>query len=199
MARRKWLAVPAALAALSLGCALFSPIVQQPQPSLRATLTPSLSDEPPSSTPVLLLTYISEQAHFLIQYPQGFELYVAEKPSVDGVIVANPNSIAILSPTSPNYLLTIERFPLAGSTSLIDFILDTPCIADPAVSQQLIFANETALFYPHTTCGPYGSSLMFLLHGEDGYLITIESHTRYEDIAGSVMSVLSTLQWIADQ
>jgi hypothetical protein len=199
MAGRPWLAALAAFSTLPLACALFSPILTQSQPTPQTGLTPSPSDQRASSTPVFLLTYVSEQGHFLIQYPQGFNIYVGERPSVDGVIVASPNSISILSSTSPNYLLTIELFPLARTGSLIEFVSDTPCIPDRALGQQLTVANEMALFYPQTTCGPYGSSLLFLLHGEDGYLITIESHNPYEHIAGSVMNVLSTLQWTADQ
>jgi len=199
MARRQWLTALAAFSTFAMGCALLSPILQQSPPTLQPAPTPSSSEQLPPSTPVLLLTYASEQGHFLIQYPQGFTLFIGEKPSADGVLVANPNSISILSSTSPNYLLTIEHFPLAGTRPLMQFISDTSCIADPALAQQLTIASETALLYPQTTCGPYGSSLIFLLHGDDGYLISIESHTRYQDIAGSVISVLSTLQWASDQ
>jgi len=59
----------------------------------------------------------------------------------------------------------------------------------------VLIAGDRALLFPDTVCGVYGSSLMFLLHGNQGYEITIASHEQYQDIAESVMRVLSTFQW----
>jgi hypothetical protein len=199
MNKPRWLPLSTAALALAVACALFSNKAQQPEP-IATPATPSSSpDRAPSSTPVILLTHISEQGHFLIQYPQVFRLYLEEKPSVDGVIAPAPNTISILSPSSPNYLLTIERFPSVGTGSLTEFISRTPCINLPATGQHLIIADEPALFFPDTLCGPYGSSLLFFLHSDDGYIISVESHARYDDIADSVTGILTTIRWISDQ
>src|SRR3970282_756795 len=113
--------------ALAVACALFSGTLQQPQPTASRGASPTSPGPRPSSTPALLLSYISEQGHFLLQYPQDFELYVDAKPSVDGVIVSAPNSIPIPNPSSPNYLLAIERFPSVGTESRAEFISQGPC------------------------------------------------------------------------
>ena len=189
----------ASASALAVACALFSGALQQPQPTASFGASPTSPGLRPSSTPALLLSYISEQGHFLLRYPQDFELYVDAKPSVDGVVISAPNSISIQSPSSPNYLLTIERFPSVGTTSLAEFIRQAPCIPDPASGQDLTVANEPALLYPETPCGPYGSSLIFFLHSEDGYLITIETHAPFDEIAESVNSILATIEWVEEQ
>ena len=199
MHRPRLLLLLGSASAVAVACALFSGTLQRPQPTASRGASPTSPGLRPSSTPSLLLTYVSEQGHFLLQYPQGFELYIDAKPSVDGVVISAPNSISVLSPSSPNYLLTIERFPSVGATSLAEFIRQAPCIPDPASGQDLTVANEPALLYPETPCGPYGSSLIFFLHSEDGYLITIETHAPFDEIAESVNSILATIEWVEEQ
>jgi hypothetical protein len=199
MPKPRSLLIVASASALAVACAVTSSTLQHPQPTASRRASATSPGPRPSSTPSLLLTYTSEQGHFLLQYPQGFELYVDAKPSVDGVVISAPNSISLLSPSSPNYLLTIERFPSVGTTSLAELISQTSCIIDPANGQELTVAGEPALLYPETPCGPYGSSLIFLLHSEDGYLITIQTHAPFDDIADSVTSILATIEWVEEQ
>ena len=199
MHKRRLLLLLGSASALAVACAVFSGTLQQPQPTASRGASPPSPGLRPSSTPSLLLTYISDQGHFLLRYPQGFELYVDAKPSVDGVVISAPNSISILSPSSPNYLLTIERFPSVGTTSLAEFISQGPCILDPDDAQELTVANEAALLYPQTPCGPYGSGVIFFLHSEDGYLITIETQAQFDDIVDSVNSILATIEWVEEQ
>lgn len=150
-----------------------------------------------SETPQSRLIYTSDEGYFTFQYPEEYALYVGEKPSVDGVITPLPNSVTIQSPESPNYLLTIEHIIQVGLHSLIGFVSEAGCELDLASGQEVLIASETGLLFPDTPCGPYGSSLLFLVHEGIGYRISIESFEPYPALGDSVMSLLSTFQWIS--
>jgi hypothetical protein len=93
--------------------------------------------------------FVSESGRFSIQYPADYTLHTDERPGVDGVISSLPeNTIAILSNTSPNFLLTIQYIspvndPSPGSlTGSVSYDLDL------SAGQTILIENQPALRFP---------------------------------------------------
>ena len=183
------------VAILAAGCNL--PVGVQPTPP--AILTPppppASATASPSATPLPLLTYGTDDGRFTIQYPQGYVLYIGEKPSVDGVLAPLPNGIAILSKTSPNFVLSLMPVEPDTPTSLEALASQDDCKLDPSQGQELVIASERALLFPDTPCGPFGMSIVLLMHGGDAYRITVESHSSYPEVSAWVLELLSTILW----
>ena len=159
-------------------------------PSLAAP-TPQLTDTP---TAVPVYTWVA--GGLSIQVPSGYRLFVEQRPGVDGVVTPMPNGIALASNTSPNFVLSIQVFPLKGQPSLAEFVLeDDDCPLDPAQGLPNLVASEAALEFSDTLCGPYGSSRLYVVRQSAGYRFTIESHTLYPETSASVTELLATLQW----
>jgi pimeloyl-ACP methyl ester carboxylesterase len=158
--------------------------------------TSTLAD--PTIPSASMLTYLSESGRFSIQYPPGYILYSDESPGVDGVMASLPqDSIAILSPGPPNFLLTIRHISLPESLSVEEFATQWACgNLDLTTSQKVLIEKQTALLFPELPCGPYGSSMLFLMHAKDGYVMSVESHQPYIEISGPVMQIISTFQYL---
>jgi hypothetical protein len=163
---------------------------------VESPLAPTLAD--PTGTPSSMLTYVSESGRFSIQYPPDYTLYADQRPGVDGVISPLPeDTIAILSPASPNFLLTIEYIPLPGGTSLVDLASQasqTHCDLNNTARQEFLIAHQNAFLFPDLPCGPYGYTLLLTLFERDGYVMTVESHQSYADVSDAVMQIISTFQ-----
>ena len=182
-------------AALAAGCNLPSGVQSAPPATLTPPPPPASTTPSPSPTPLALLTYGSDDGRFTIQYPQGYVLYIGEKPSVDGVLSPLPDGIAIVSDTSPNFSLSVERFSAVGPTSLESIASQDGCGLDPSQGQALEIGSEHALLFPDIPCGPYGMSVLLLVHGSDAYRLTVESHSSYPEVSARVMQLLLTIQW----
>ena len=185
----------APLQTATLAEATAAPIV----PSLATTHTPVTPGLVPASTlspPYPGVAYVSDQGHFTIRVPEGYRIYVGEKPSVDGVIIPFPNSVTIVSSTSPNFVLNVEYFALEQPLSLEDFISQDDCVRDPTSGRELVVGTETGALFADTLCGPVRSSLVFLVRGEDAYRLMIETMGRYAEVEESVLAVLSTFEWM---
>ena len=164
-------------------------------PTTQVAPTPELAPpaEPSASSPEV--DYVSEEGHFAIRYPEGYRIYVGEKPSVDGVIIPLRNSITLVSSTSPNFGLTIEHFAFENPLSLEDFISQDDCLLDATSARGIVVGTEPGALFADTPCGPVGSSLAFLVHEKGAYRLTIETVGNYAQIEESVMAVLSTFEW----
>ena len=177
---------------LASGCDLFVPT--SPPMEHISVAGPEFTD------PILMSTYVSEQGHFSIQYPKGYSLYLEAIPGVDGVVHPLPESaIAILSPSFPNFLLTIKYVSLPRALSLAEFASESGqayCDLDSAASQEVLIGDQTSLLFSGLPCGPYGSHLFLLLHGTDGYLMILETHQSYDEVSDAVMRIISTFQYL---
>jgi hypothetical protein len=189
-----------ALAALAAACNL-SVANQAPTPTpnetaaLQATATSQSSE-----TPTVVQSYTWWKGGLSIQFPAEYRLYTEQKPSVDGVVIDLPNGIAIASPSSPNFVLSIEFFRLEQPRTLHEFVLDDDgCILDPTLGEEITVASEPAVLFPDTPCGPYGSSILYLARQSIAYRITVETPAPYQEVSASVMALLSTIQWIDAQ
>lgn len=151
-----------------------------------------------ASTPTHSIpTFVSESGRFSIQYPPGYSLHTDERPGVDGVTSPLPeNTVAILSNTSPNFLLTIQHISLTDDSSPEALAGYVNCDLDLSAAQTVLIENQPALLFPDQPCGPYGSSFILLSRGIDGYVITIESHQPYHGPSEPVMQMLSKFQYL---
>ena len=187
-------------AALAVACNS-SIAIQQPTPTPAATAAPQATATPQSGeTSSAVQTYTWSAGGLSIQYPSDYQLYSEQKPGVDGVVAPLPNGIALVSTTSPNFVLSIQFFPQPAPGSLHDFVLsDDSCPQDPALGQEVLVAGETAWLFPDTPCGPYGSSLLYLVRQSIGYRITVETHATFQEISFPVLELLSTIAWLDAQ
>jgi hypothetical protein len=160
--------------------------------------TPTFTPSPlplPTNTPLATSTntYVSVEGRFSINVPLHFSLYVAQVPSVDGVLVAMPNAIALQSQISPPMLVTIRYFEIDEATTLADFFADQdPCSAGvPGRDYDTIDGIETILV-PDAPCGPYGYSTYALVRSGYGYLIQVEHFGAFEEVKEILQPLLET-------
>ena len=191
-----WPALLLAPAVLALACNVLGNLDESTPTLADAGTLPAAVSPSPTYSSVPWQTYASPAGGFSIEFPPGYVLYVEQKPSVDGVVVALPNGIAILSPASPNFVLSVEYFPTKLSLSLGDYVLGDGCVQDPNSGQATQIDSVPGLLFLDTPCGPYGSSLLYVVRQSMGYRFTVESHSAYPEIAGSVADLLATIQWI---
>ena len=191
MKTRKLLTAVLALGVLTSACSSPSSAAL-PQATVQAQ-TPTTPATAASATPsVSLTTYSSPDGRFSFQYPEEYAIYVDEKPSVDGVIIPSPNSVTIVSTTSPNFMLSIEHYPFDDPLSLADFLSQDDCTNDASIGERVLIGGEAGLLFPDTPCGPIGYSFLVLVHDYDGYRVTIETTGTFEEVREPAMAVLST-------
>ena len=141
-----------------------------------------------------MATYTSTAGRFSITYPATeLILFVGEKPSVDGVLIPLPNSVSLQRTVEPSMLITIRYFQLGEESELSEFVArEDPCASGVPIVETIRLGQLEAIFLRDTPCGPYGYSLIAALHDGFGYLITIESHARFENIEEIVNAILET-------
>ncbi len=175
---------------LATACASPTSSATLPQPTLQPpTSTTSATSALPTSS---LTTHSSADGRFSFRYPEGYEIYIDEKPSVDGVIFPLPNSVTVVSTTSPNFMLSIEYTSFDEPPSLADLLAEDDCVGDPSLGERILIGAETALLFADTPCGPMGSSLLVLVHDHDAYRFTIETTATFQEVRQAAMAVLST-------
>lgn len=190
MKTRKLLTAVLALSVLTSACSSLSAALPQAAVQAQTPTTPATAA--PATPSVSLTTYSSPDGRFSFQYPEEYVIYVDEKPSVDGVIFPFPNSVTVVSRTSPNFMLTIEQFSLGAPLSLADFLSQDDCVSDPSLGERILIGAETALLFPDTPCGPMGYSFLLLVHDDDAYRVTIETTGSFQEVREPAMAVLST-------
>jgi hypothetical protein len=140
-------------------------------------------------------SYTSAGGHFTIQYPADYAFYENQRPSVDGLVVVAPQTVAVYKVSDPSFILSIEYKQIEEGLSTEAFAQqDDSCVASSSQKAEIILDGKPAIQYIDTPCGPYGSTVIYLAHGALGYRFTIEAGTDYRSIEGLVQPILDTFR-----
>jgi hypothetical protein len=141
-----------------------------------------------------MATHVNYAGRYSVKYPTSdFVIFINEKPSVDGVLISLPNSASLRRTAEPSMLITFQHFQLMEEIDLSEFVaMEDSCAAGYPEEEFQNLGQIPAVLYRDALCGPYGYSLVAALHDEFGYLITIESHARFENIEETVNAILET-------
>ena len=149
----------------------------------------------PTPTTTNWQTYTSAEGKFSIAFPPDYTLYQNQVPSIDGVLAEVPNSMALQRLAEPGFVLSIIYRPTDGTLSAAELAaLDDTCVAGTP-GQSLALGGQTfqTLLYKDTSCGPHGSTLIYVNSGAMGYRIAIEALAGYQSVVADVNPILDTL------
>lgn len=170
-----------------------------PVPTATATTAVVTSTRPPTPLPPTAVatpqetagSYISESGRFTIMVPDRTAVYENVQPSVDGVFVDVPDSIALIR---SNYVISVRWLPAATQT-LTEFIdAQTQCVMINGEEGETIMVNGVeARRFLNVPCGPTSTTFTYLLNEDLGYIIVVRYNVPYQNIAEPVEAVIDSL------
>jgi len=140
-------------------------------------------------------SYDSAGGHFSIRYPADYTFYEDQRPSVDGFVAAAPHTISVYKASDPSFVLTIGYKKVQEGLSTQAFAQqDDSCVISSDQRADISLNSKPAIQYTDTLCGPYGSTVVYLVYGSFGYRFTVESGTNYRSIEQWIQPILDTFR-----
>lgn len=189
-------AVLLAFVSLGISCSISVGLSEQPTTTPETEQATATATAPlPTVTSVPLRTELWPGAGFSIQIPLDHRTYRDQKPSVDGYVSKFRNGLAIGNNAEPSFLLSIQYLPIEEVGTLEGLIRGDVCSLDPELALPVSVASQSALLFPDTLCGPYGTSYIYFERGYRAYRIMVETLSTYETVSPLVMELLSSIEW----
>jgi hypothetical protein len=126
-------------------------------------------------------TYVSEKGLYSLVYPSTAIFYENQHVSVDGVVSPAVNTISIQEYAKGGAVLSLTHYVLPPGTTLAFFARSEKECAGIATlpGLSIILQGRSALLFPDTRCGPYGTTYIYTMTGNMGYRFTIETSENY--------------------
>ena len=144
-------------------------------------------------------TYTSQVGKYSFNYPDSVKIYIDEKGSADGVRIPLKDTTVIsgsIPQLKSGYQLSINhRIPSEGN--LKDFIdKNSTCNeVQSGKAKAFILDGKPTSIFEDTICGLYGITVIYAINNGVGYIIEIESHANYSDLATYTDQILSTFKY----
>jgi len=140
--------------------------------------------------------YSSVDGQFSLRYPNTAIFYENQRVSVDGVVSLAENTIAIQESANGGPVLSLTYYELPSNTSLTNFVRSEKECAELAnlTGQSFSLNGHSALLFPDTNCGPYGTTYLYTIIGNMGYRFTIESYENYSATGQFTSPILNSFQ-----
>lgn len=145
--------------------------------------------------------YINENGGYSVKYPKGFTDLEDQLVSVDGVKTQTKNTWTLMSDSAlldSNFIFNITYIDLQEKISLESFVANNDWCSylSEAKSDTLTIDSKRAFMFKDTPCGPYGSTVVYVINNEIVYLIKIESSRRFAETEKVVNSILSSIEFL---
>ena len=168
---------------LIVGSLLYTRTTKKP---VETTQTPSVAPMRPD-----WIAYKDKIGDFIIQYPQS---YTVSKTGMTSVQVASPTIPEI----NTDFRLGIKYKSVIPSQTMNELITSNkPCVAiKPQGGTHLTLNGKIeAQIYMDTPCGKQTSTVVYTVHKDKLYIITVDSQAKFSELKPYVDPIIETLQF----
>ncbi len=169
-------------------------LVSKPTPTPSPTEVSTKVDDPTADWK----TYTNSSGRYTVNYPSDYKINVGESIGVDGVITKKPDTyVQVISPAiakaNGNFVIDIDSAETTYNT-VGEYIDAKLWCMDIKSSNGTPFTlgGTTGLIYEQTSCGPRGSTNIYVINNGRIYSISIEATADYKVIKPIYNQILST-------